>query len=287
MKRHFCYTVVLALTFGLGTLLTGPVLAAEEVLFISPETPPTPFKMKQAAKKGIVAKSSPGIEIIGTLYMPKGDEPHPAVTILVGAGGVLVSHRTWAKELASWGYVALLVDSFGSRGGTNLLDTSALDMTVDAYAAYNYLSTRPEVDASRIGILGFSMGGSFVFPIMRDLNKQRPENVAYRAAVAFYPTCNLGYDYSKPIMVLFGDNDILASLGQCQNLVADNAAKDAVSLHVYKGASHFFDSTDYAKDSALRGEGWRTPLWFAQHGYDAEAAKDSIARTRAFLDANL
>jgi len=278
-------TITLALAFLEPAHLAQ---ASEKVVFSAPSIQPTPFRAKKAAAKGITLTATPGPEFVGYLSKPDGAGPFPAVVILESAGGLLASHNKWAETLASWGYASLLVDSFGSRDGTNFTDTKAVDMTIDAYAAYNYLAARGDIDASKIGVLGFSMGGSFLFTVLRDSNGQRPENVDFKTGVAFYPTCDLGYNYTKSILILFGRDDTLTSLSQCQKLLnASKAAGGGISMHVYDGATHFFDSTDYAKDAVLHGDHWRKPLWYNLHEFNANAYADSVNRARAFLDAHL
>jgi len=279
--------LILILLTGFFTSSNFGLALAENVTFSSPDIQPTPFKVKRAKAKGITLEPTPGLELQGILAEPQGDGPHPAVVILSGSGGLLTSQIEWGKTLADWGYVSLLVDSFRARGGTNVLDTPAIDMTVDAYAAFTFLSQRANVDPDNIGILGFSMGASFIFPVMRDVNRTRPATVHFKAGVAFYPTCNVGDSYASPILVLFGRDDILTSLRQCENLVDDPGAGGNIKLHVYDGATHFFDSRDFAKDTSLHGPTWRKPLFYEQNNYDPAAHADSVNRTRAFFESHL
>jgi Dienelactone hydrolase family len=52
-------------------------------------------------------------EITGHLYRPNGRGPFSAVALFHGSTGVLPYHHRWAEWLASEGYVALVVDSYG------------------------------------------------------------------------------------------------------------------------------------------------------------------------------
>ena len=56
-----------------------------------------------------------GIDIPAQLYKP-GAAKAPAVALLHGCGGVGQNNTRMAGLLQSWGYVALVVDSFSSRG---------------------------------------------------------------------------------------------------------------------------------------------------------------------------
>jgi dienelactone hydrolase len=281
-KLLFLAAVFVGLSFG-----SSAIAASETVNFSAPDVQPTPFKLKRAAAKGITLEPTPGMAFTGAMTMPEGAGPHPAVVILISGGGHLASHTQWAETLASWGYASLLVNSFAARGGTSLQDTSAVDMSTDAFAAFLYLAGRDDVDASKIGLMGFSAGASFAFAAMREVNKLRPDGVDFAASVSFYPTCDVGYEYAKPTLILFGGQDILTSLSQCEKLVEENVSHGSVELHVYPDATHFFDSTDYSKDAGLHGSGWTTPFAYEQHTYDEAAHTDSVARTKTFLDGHL
>src|SRR5688572_5632203 len=50
------------------------------------------------------------------LYKPDGNGPFPAVIVLHDCGGMEGHVIKWAKLLVSWDYVAIVPDSFGSRG---------------------------------------------------------------------------------------------------------------------------------------------------------------------------
>ena len=53
---------------------------------------------------------------VGSIILPQGNPPYPAVVVLHGCNGISSSTRIWARRLASWGYAALIVDSFTPRG---------------------------------------------------------------------------------------------------------------------------------------------------------------------------
>jgi hypothetical protein len=100
---------------------------------------------------------------VGSIILPQGTPPFPAVVVLHGCNGVSQNTRAWARRLASWGYAALIIDSFTSRGLEQVCDGSrALPGPVrakDAFVAAAYLRSRPDIDGSRIGALGYSHGG--------------------------------------------------------------------------------------------------------------------------------
>jgi dienelactone hydrolase len=54
------------------------------------------------------------------LFVPRGTGPFPAMVLLHGCNCVGAHYRVWASQLAEWGYLTLLVDSFRPRGVTTV-----------------------------------------------------------------------------------------------------------------------------------------------------------------------
>jgi dienelactone hydrolase len=79
--------------------------------------------------------------------------------VLHGCGGLNNVAVTWADRMARWGYVAVAIDSFTSRGRTTGCGTSPREQPFDAYQALRLLASQPYVRADRIAVLGMSMGG--------------------------------------------------------------------------------------------------------------------------------
>jgi hypothetical protein len=53
------------------------------------------------------------VQLTGQLYPPAGEGPFPAVVFLHGCAGIDPVQHHWAHRLQQWGYLVLLVDSFG------------------------------------------------------------------------------------------------------------------------------------------------------------------------------
>jgi hypothetical protein len=112
--------------------------------------------------------SSGEVEIGALLLMPHVGEAMPAVVIVQGSGD---SDRTngWSRAIADpfaeLGIAALLTDKRGCGASQGDWRTVGFDeLAEDALAGVEYLSGRPEVDASRIGLVGLSQGG-WVVPV--------------------------------------------------------------------------------------------------------------------------
>ncbi len=259
--------------------------SGEIVTFRSAPIPPSPFQVKRAKAKGIVLKAKPGLELSARLFRPRADGKQAAVIVLLSGDGLQDSHLAWGQKLTDWGYVGLVVDSFGSRGGRNYRDTAGIDMPADAAAAFAYLRSLEFVDPRRIGVVGFSLGGSELFKILDGSESTATKPVALAAAVAFYPNCRGGVGLSAPLLILAGDADNLMTLNECEKVHANASARgNKVAMQIYPGATHFFDNPAYRKDHTGKVENGPKPLWFEENHYDKRAHKDALRRTREFLE---
>ena len=219
--------------------------------------------------------------LTGRLKKPEGDGPFPAVVMLHGCGGIsLRRDNRWAERLAGWGYVALLVDSFGPRGLSSVCTYSGRDSidilqqrVTDAYDAKRYLAGLPFVDRSRIAVMGWSHGGATTLGTLY-LKTDDP----FRAAIAYYPSCQrMLTGLNAPLLILIGEADDWTPAGRCVEKMPKEQAASEVTLKVYPGAYHGFDTP--GANATVRGS---TGMHHIQHHPEAE--KDSIIRAKAFLE---
>lgn len=106
-----------------------------------------------------------GITLAADLYKPKQAQDRLAAIAVSGPYGAVkeqVSGR-YAQTLAERGFLTIAFDPsfYGESGGTPRYLTSPEISTDDFSAAVDYLSTRDDVDAQRIGILGICGWGGF------------------------------------------------------------------------------------------------------------------------------
>jgi dienelactone hydrolase len=96
-----------------------------------------------------------GQPVFGTLALPPSSGKHAAIILLGGSdGGDSLSYL--APLLASHDFVTLSLAYFGAPG----LPKHLVDVPIESVGtAVEWLSAQPQVDASRIGILGISKGG--------------------------------------------------------------------------------------------------------------------------------
>lgn len=227
------------------------------------------------------------VTVRAEVYRPRGNGAFPAVIVLHGCGGHDAHHERWAERLVSWGYVAVVVDSFASRGyGSICKETTAVtpEMRVsDIYGTAEYLRKLPYIDKDRMGLLGFSHGAWTIMKAIQE--KYQLKLFGIRAAVAYYPYCNPKLDVriDIPLLVLMGEDDDWTPAALCRKLQADEALKKGapVEMIFYPGAYHGFDRPQAVSEVS----GWSVGGGVKRHkmGGNPKAAEDSFKRTREYF----
>jgi len=145
-----------------GSFKVARQAAKPEAAAMVPEkSEPLPYKAEE------VALTSGTVKLSGTLTIPEGPGPFPAVIMITGSGtqnrdeevfGFKV-FRLIADHLTRQGIAVLRCDDrgLGSQAGFGL-DTSA-DFASDVVAQGAFLRGRPEIDPRRVGLFGHSEGG--------------------------------------------------------------------------------------------------------------------------------
>ena len=151
-----------------------------------PQDPQPPFNYR--AEEVTFTNKKEGNTLAGTLTIPEGDGPFPAMVLVSGSGQQnrdeeLMNHRPFwviADYLSRRGVAVLRYDDRGMGGSTGeVLNATSLDFSYDAEAAFDYLLNRKEINVSRVGILGHSEGGIINFMVA----ERRPE-VAFLVSLA-------------------------------------------------------------------------------------------------------
>ena len=101
------------------------------------------------------------VRLSGYFLIPGGKGPFPAVVLIHGAGPESRSaSRFMAEMFVQNGIAALIYDKRGVEQSSGDWQTSSFeDLAGDAVAGATYLLTQPEIDKSRIGMMGSSQGG--------------------------------------------------------------------------------------------------------------------------------
>lgn len=135
-----------------------------------PQEPKPPFPYR--SDEVVVHNGKDSVTLAGTLTLPEGRGPFPAVVLVTGSGAQnrdeeLMGHKPFAviaDYLTRRGIAVLRCDDRGVGGSTgDFAVATTEDFTCDALAAFDYLAGRKEVARKKVGILGHSEGGTIVF----------------------------------------------------------------------------------------------------------------------------
>ena len=146
--------------------------------------PPFPYRIEEVR----FVNEKEGNTLVGTLTVPDGEGPFPAMVLVSGSGQQnrdeeLMNHRPFwviADYCARHGIAVLRYDDRGMGGSTGALENAtSLDFSYDAEAAFDFLRKQNHIDASCVGILGHSEGGIINFMV----SARRPE-VAFLVSLA-------------------------------------------------------------------------------------------------------
>ncbi len=200
------------------------------------------------AEEWVTIPARGGVTLKAMLLKPEGSGPFPAVVALHGCGGLggrgdamNARHRDWGKRLKAAGFMVVFPESFASRGlgsqcNVRDRDVRSKDRAYDAFATAEWLSARPDVQPNRLGLLGWSNGGTSVLSAVRDIRK--PKGVDFRTAIAFYPGCRAmakeDFRPRIPVTILHGLADNWTPAAPCQSL-------PGVTFVGYPDAHHDFD----------------------------------------------
>jgi pimeloyl-ACP methyl ester carboxylesterase len=132
-----------------------------------PQNPVNPYPYRE--EDVTYANKAAGNTLAGTLTIPPGKGPFPAVLLISGSGPndrdeSAFGHKPFlilADYLTRKGVAVLRADKRGIGKSTgDLANATTADFASDAEAGVQYLKTRAEVDPHRIGLIGHSEGGT-------------------------------------------------------------------------------------------------------------------------------
>jgi hypothetical protein len=165
-------------TQGPGSLPLTMVRGADEAMVLRrPQNPqgPLPYRSEE-----VTVESVAGVRLAGTLTLPAGDGPHPAVLLVSGSGPQdrdesLLGHKPFlvlSDHLTRRGIAVLRMDDRGTARSTgSFAGATSDDFAQDAATAVRWLRARPEIAADRVGIVGHSEGG-MIAPLVASRDPQ-------------------------------------------------------------------------------------------------------------------
>jgi dienelactone hydrolase len=133
---------------------------------------------RQQMQTETVEYEADGLHMLGHLaFDPKQSSPRPGILVFPEAFGLGHHAISRAERLASLGYVALACDLHGERYLTKGLDEALgllgplradpLKIRARSKGGLDALVARPEVDAGKIGAIGFCFGGTMALELGR------------------------------------------------------------------------------------------------------------------------
>jgi carboxymethylenebutenolidase len=208
--------------------------------------------------------------ISGYLALPGSGGRHPAVVVIHEWWGLDDWVREQAQKLAEQGYVALAVDLYRGHSTADPDEAHELSRGLphdrglrDLKAAFDYLASRKDVQKTKIGSVGWCMGGGWSIT----LAEEEPRLAACLVNYGALPTdAAVIARIQAPVLGNFGADDRGISPQAVRAFeAAMKAAGKSVDVKIYAGAGHGFENTNN------------------KTGYRPEAAADAWARTAAFF----
>lgn len=213
--------------------------------------------LNPAARGGEIEESktsfrSQGKSIAVERFAPKAPGKHPGIIVLHGAGGMRpegfgFAFREYARQLARNGYVAHIVHYFNRTGHEVAADEAMMKAhfadwlkTVDD--GVTHLASQPDVDPSRIGLLGFSLGAYLSL-------SEAMFDPRIRAVVEYFGGLPevLAKDLKQlpPVLILHGDADQVVPVKEAENLERLFDEKHVTyEKKIYAGQGHGFLGAD-------------------------------------------
>lgn len=195
----------------------------------------------------------PGDELEGTLVLPKGNGPFPAVVWTHGSGTVTREdpiYRSLALWLVEHGIAALIYDKRPPHPGATMQVLAA-----DAVAGVHAIQGDPRIRSDRVGVGGMSQGG-WISPMAAALSEEIAFVVGLSAPGISPGEQNLFNQYNRVLAAGFDES------------AADEADRLLRSVYAYLRTGENREST-WAALEASRSEPWHgaayeLPIWLRQ-----------------------
>ena len=267
----------------------------------TPATSPSPaaYVRPDAFTETELAVGSAPWQLPGTLAMPKGDGPFPAVVLLAGSGpqdrdetiGVNTPLRDLAWGLASAGIATLRYEKRTKEHAAEMAAQAATitvreETTDDAIAALEMLRETPGVDPDRVFLAGHSLGG-YLAPRIAAQMGDPPAGIALLEANSS-PLTTLILDQVEYLAAngsLGPDSGNQLAAVRAQVALAESAdlspSTPASGLPLGVPASYWLDLRTY--DPLAISHDLAIPMFFSQGGRDYQVPPDELAAWRKAL----
>ena len=240
--------LLLAATFSLAVAAQDLKSETQGRIDFNSFTPNTMFDLARERRQNWTQQ-----RIWGDLSLPKGaPEKVPAMVLMHGSGGIERSMAQWVDAFNEMGVATFVVHVFESRGVKRTAEDQSLvpyaaDL-MDAFQALLLLATHPRIDSSKIGVMGFSRGGSVAFQSAIEGLRHAvvKSDLRFALHIPMYAGCNQVYWSPQitgaPILNLVGAADDYTTAEPCEQLAKRYAdAGASIRTIQYAGANHSWD----------------------------------------------
>ena len=232
-----------------------------------------PVATQTLTENVLVPRSGRSAEPLAAYFArPAGEGPYPAVIVIHELYGLNDNIRGIARRFADAGYAALAVDLFSGGGNRRLCILRVMSALMvrplknkglsDLRLSIDWLQQRPDVDADRIGAIGFCMGGGYALALACVESDLRASSAFY----CFNPRPLSALRRACPIVGSYPGDDWSAKSGRKLDAALDeyNVPHD---IRIYPGAGHsFFNDTIEGHHPEAAANSWqRTLAFFSQH----------------------
>jgi len=203
----------------------------------------------------------------GYLAIDDGGERRPGIVVIHEAAGLTEHIKVTCRRLAGAGYAALAVDMLSGRNRAICMARYMSGMLLgsvnrygidDLRAALTFLARQPEVDASRMGAIGFCMGGSFAVA-------WACTDARLKVIAPFYATNPRPLDVVRrlcPVVGSYPASDFTARSGKALDAELDRFGI-AHDIKVYPDTRHdFFNAEGSAYDKNAAEDSWSRVIKF-------------------------
>ena len=215
-----------------------------------------------------VSNNGSGAMASGYLSTPR-NAAGPGLIVIQEWWGLVDHIKELADAFAEEGFTALAPDLYHGEATTNPDEAGRLMMALniersarDLGGAVKFLLDHDAVNSSKVGTVGFCMGGQLALATAC----QNPEVGACVDFYGIHPNVTLDFSgLQAPVLGFFGELDEFVTPDAARKLEHDirSAGKDA-NFHVYPGVDHAFfnDSRPEAYNEEAATDAWNQVLGF-------------------------
>jgi len=187
-------------------------------------------------------------------YLPDSPGRLPAVLALYGSGGGVEGMNEPATMLAAQGFAVFVLHYFDRTGTTQVVDKQTIFRNFPAWGktvwdAISHIEQHPQVDAKRMGLLGFSLGAYLALSVAS-------VDPRVKAVVEFFgglpKEMRLFMRRLCPVLILHGEDDPTVPVQEAYDLrnLMDKKGLP-YEIKIYPGAGHGFRNGD-CRDAGMR-----------------------------------